>query len=95
MRLILLSAIKLYWFIIPPEKRRKCIFKHSCSKFVFDVTKKDGFTAGKKALVFRLRNCNAHFDIITDYESGLRKMYLKSGLAVNESEIAERLLRSR
>lgn len=92
MKLLLLIAIKLYWFIIPRHKRRKCIFKCSCSKFVFEVTTKQGFFAGTKALKFRMQNCNAHFDIIRDYQSGERKMYLKNGAVIGESAIADRLL---
>jgi hypothetical protein len=39
-----------------------------------------------------MRTCNGHFDIITDYKSGERMMYLKGGVVVGEAEIAERLL---
>jgi len=92
MKSLLLTAIRLYWLIIPPERRRKCIFRHSCSKYVFDVTKHKGFRAGRKALLSRMRTCNSHFDIITDYKSGERMMYLKGGVVVGEAEIAERLL---
>ena len=77
---------------IPRERRRKCIFRHSCSKYVFDVTKHEGFRAGSTALLLRMRTCNVHFDIITDYKSGERKMYLKGGVVVDETEIAERML---
>ncbi|WP_312365210.1 membrane protein insertion efficiency factor YidD [Sphingobacterium sp.] len=92
MKSLLLTAIRLYWLIIPPERRRKCIFRHSCSKYVLDVTKHEGFRAGRKALLSRMRTCNGHFDIITDYKSGERMMYLKGGVVVGEAEIAERLL---
>ncbi|MDR2284817.1 MAG: membrane protein insertion efficiency factor YidD [Sphingobacterium sp.] len=92
MRYLLLAVIKVYWLIIPRDRRCKCIFRHSCSKFVFDVTRREGFMAGSRVLLFRMRNCNGHFDIITDHGSGERKMYLKGGAVVGETDIAERLL---
>lgn len=92
MRYFVLTAIRLYWLVIPPDKRRKCIFKRSCSKYVFDTTSKDGFWDGNRAFRFRIKNCNADFDIITDYKSGIRNMRLKDGVLIDESEIAERLL---
>ena len=42
MRVILLTIIKLYWKIIPIHKRKKCLFKVSCSQYVYKKTKKRG-----------------------------------------------------
>ncbi|MGL4585212.1 MAG: membrane protein insertion efficiency factor YidD [Flavobacterium sp.] len=92
MKYLLLLVIKTYWFLIPPNKRRKCIFRKSCSNAVYDDTISFGFYKGTQTLLFRIRNCNNHFDIITDTPSNEKKMYLKSGTIISETEIAERLL---
>ncbi len=64
MKFILISLIKLYWLLIPKHKRRKCLFKKSCSSYVYDVTKTYGLISGLKALKFRINNCNPQYRII-------------------------------
>jgi putative component of membrane protein insertase Oxa1/YidC/SpoIIIJ protein YidD len=64
MRILLLITIKLYWLLIPEKMRRTCLFKTSCSHYVFDKTKQEGLLIGLKSLKFRIRNCNPHYHII-------------------------------
>lgn len=64
MKIFLLLIIKLYWKIIPESKRRKCLFKISCSRHVYYKTKKEGLISGVKALSFRMKNCNPNYYII-------------------------------
>jgi len=90
MRLVLIIVIRLYWLLIPKEKRRKCIFRKSCSLYVYDQTVQTGFLEGVKALRFRMANCQPSFYIYTDPETGRLKMVLRSGTVIDESEIAER-----
>lgn len=91
MKLLFLYIIKLYWILIPPHKRRICIFHTSCSNHVFNTTKKDGLNQGIKELIFRFKNCNSKFDIVVDYTTGKKKMILKSGTIIAEEQIANRL----
>jgi len=64
MKILLLLIIKLYWRCIPASKRRKCLFKTSCSNHVFDKAKSEGLISGLRALQFRIKNCNANYNII-------------------------------
>lgn len=91
MRFLLLNTIRLYWFLIPKKKRRKCIFKKSCSNQVYDETKRHGLFRGMHALNFRIQNCKPDFDVFTDPFTGKKQMLLKSGTIVEEDQIAERL----
>lgn len=84
--------IKIYWFLFPASVRRKCIFKKSCSTIVYEETIKYGLKKSLKTLLFRIRNCNNQFDIVTDYNSGEKKLYLKSGIILPEDQIAKRIL---
>ncbi|PHR15129.1 MAG: hypothetical protein COA40_03060 [Aequorivita sp.] len=61
---ILLLIIKSYWLIVPKSSRRKCLFKVSCSHYVYQQTKKNGLQAGLRALHFRIENCNPSYQII-------------------------------
>ena len=57
-------VIKIYWFFIPANKRKKCIFKQSCSNYVFNETQKKGLIKGIKALIIRIKNCRPGYNII-------------------------------
>jgi len=60
-RYIILLAIRCYW-LIPERKRRKCIFRKSCSTFVYEESKGKGTRAGWKALRQRFRQCNGKYN---------------------------------
>ena len=64
MKFLLLVIIKIYWLLIPKSKRRKCLFKTSCSNYVYGITKQQGLLSGIKALKFRMKNCNSKYHII-------------------------------
>ncbi len=91
MKFLLLGIIRLYWILIPVERRRKCIFSKSCSNHVYEETKTKGFYNGIKELIFRVKNCQPEFDIFTDFETGKKQMRLKTGIKVNDCQISERL----
>ena len=71
MSMLLLGFIKGYWRLIPPKKRKKCIFKKSCSHHVYDITKEKGFLKGMKALKFRFKHCRPGYYVINDREGKL------------------------
>ena len=64
MKVFLLISIRVYWLFIPKSKRRRCLFKKSCSQYVYDITKREGLLFGIKALRFRGKNCNPKYNII-------------------------------
>jgi len=92
MRIFLLLAIKIYWYAIPSRKRRKCIFKISCSQFVYQQTLKEGLLKGIQALKFRLLTCRGGFYIIENPVDSTKMMILGNSYLVPENEIAERLI---
>ena len=92
MKHLILFAIKMYWNYIPSAKRKKCIFKKSCSNYVFEVTQKEGFISGLKALRFRYQNCRGNFQIFKNPINNKIQMILPSQIIVEREEIAERLL---
>ncbi|MEE9364090.1 MAG: membrane protein insertion efficiency factor YidD [Cellulophaga sp.] len=64
MRILLLWLIRSYWLLIPPKKRNKCLFKKSCSHYVFDITREKGILNGLKALNYRFKHCRPGYYII-------------------------------
>jgi len=56
MKYILLVIIRLYW-LIPCKYRRKCIFKESCSRYVYRNTQERGIIGGMQSLKKRVCTC--------------------------------------
>lgn len=69
MRICLLFLIKIYWFIKPKNKKASCIFKKSCSNYVYETTKNKGLIAGLKSLKFRVKNCSYGFELYKNLEN--------------------------
>jgi len=93
MRWILISLIRIYWRIIPSDKRRKCVFKISCSRYVFKITTEQGFLKGIKALKYRYDNCRSDCTLFIHPVNGSKQMLLPSGDIIEENEIAENFMR--
>lgn len=90
MKIFLLLIIKAYWVLIPKSKRRKCLFKISCSNYVYKQTKTKGLIAGLKALKFRVQNCNPDYSIMQ--LSNEKILITKTSLILKEKEINESIL---
>jgi len=86
MKQLLLIIIKLYWKFIPENKRRNCLFKESCSNYVFRHTKEHGFLKGIFAFNNRVKKCRGGYEIYTR-QNGF-EMRLADGSIVMEKEIS-------
>jgi len=67
MRYLFLLGIHIYW-LIPGKSRRTCIFKESCSRYVYRITNKHGFKKGLSALKERKQQCQPGYYAINDKE---------------------------
>lgn len=91
-RHILLLCIQCYWFIVPKQKRRKCLFRVSCSNYVYNQTREEGLIAGLRALRYRINNCHPHYQII-DLDN--KKMIItKNHKVIPEKELSEFILKN-
>lgn len=89
MRYLLLLAIRIYW-VIPTELHSKCIFKETCSHYVYRIAKQQGFIAGINALKERNELCRPGY-LVYRYEG---HFYLKtaSGKVFAESDMSDSIL---
>ncbi|MCQ9641151.1 membrane protein insertion efficiency factor YidD [Chryseobacterium sp. WG14] len=94
MKSLLILLIKMYWMVIPPAKRRKCIFRTSCSKYVYERTINDGFISGLKAFKYRFKNCRSGAYIIENL-SGEIQIILPNQQVLNETEVSERFIKNK
>ena len=93
MKFLILLIIKSYWKLIPEHRRKKCIFRLSCSQYVFQETKNKGFAAGIKAFRYRFNNCR-HGHLL--YENPIDRkteMILPNGDILREEDISIRLIK--
>jgi uncharacterized protein len=92
MNYLILLAIQIYWKLIPKSKRKKCIFRTSCSNYVYQIAKNEGFINGLKAFNFRYKNCRGNFEIFKNPINQKTQMLLPSKSIIDNEEIAERLI---
>ena len=91
MKNILLLIISIYW-LIPKNKRRQCLFKESCSHYVYNATKKYGLRNGLQALQYRIRNCNKGSYVFTNPITNKIQMVLQNNEIIEEENIANYIL---
>jgi len=63
MKNLFLFIIKTYQVLIPKRFRGKCLFKESCSHYVYRLTQENGFSDGISALRYRVHNCKPNYFI--------------------------------
>jgi len=91
MKTILLFSIRTYWWLVPKNWRRKCLFKTSCSHYIYQKTKEKGLHAGLRALYFRIQNCNGQHQIIEI--NGEKVLITKTNKIFPEKEINDFVLK--
>jgi uncharacterized protein len=92
MKWLLLFTIRLYWTVSFGSRQRRCLFKESCSHYVYRIAAKFGLVPGLKALVSRFRTCRPGYRVTAD-ESGLR-ILLVDGTTIPPHEASKVVLES-
>jgi len=80
----------MYWSIIPSNRRRQCIFKISCSHYVYNETSDKGAFRGLKALIYRYRNCRGGYMCYLNPVTKRSEMVLLTGEVIQEDQMANR-----
>jgi putative component of membrane protein insertase Oxa1/YidC/SpoIIIJ protein YidD len=93
MKWLLLMAIRFYWQFSRTRETGRCIFKISCSHYVFGVTEERGLFKGLVALRYRFLSCREGYHILDHPITGSRTMVLCTGQEIPETEMAMRFLR--
>ena len=92
MKHFLLGFIKLYWFFIPADKRRTCIYHKSCSRHVYDITSEKGLFFGLKALRTRIKTCRPNHEIIYLDKENTLLIKLSNGTILQQNEISANIV---
>ena|ERR1035437_9149170 len=91
MKWILIIVIRSYWKFLPKRIRRSCLFKETCSQYVYKQTVEYGFFGGMRALENRIRKCRKGYTIYNG-KNGF-EMKLADGSIIYEEEISPNLLK--
>lgn len=92
MKYLFIIIIKLYWLLFPEKNRRSCLFKESCSKYVFRVFNEDGFLKGISAFYERYKKCRPGYIIRNSKDFKKLELLLVDGSILNESDISEKII---
>lgn len=87
----MLFIIKCYWQVVPPHKRRYCLFRESCSRYVFRVVLEQGSIQGFKAFARRYRTCRPGYQI-DRLPNGQPFVIFPNGEIIDEQLISEHLI---
>jgi hypothetical protein len=76
---------------VPENRRRKCLFKTSCSQYIYRKTKERGLREGLRAFYFRMQNCNSNYQIIE--VDGEKILVTKTSKLFREKDLNEFILK--
>jgi putative component of membrane protein insertase Oxa1/YidC/SpoIIIJ protein YidD len=77
----------------PARLRRRCLFRESCSHYVFRLARTQGLVAGMKALRYRIDVCNGRSVLFTNPVTGQFNLQLTDGELLTEEHINKELLK--
>ncbi|MBV8368755.1 MAG: membrane protein insertion efficiency factor YidD [Candidatus Eremiobacteraeota bacterium] len=66
MKWLVQKPIELYWRVIEPSRRRRCLYRESCSHHVHRITGEHGALKGLLALFHRARRCRKGYHVTFD-----------------------------
>jgi putative component of membrane protein insertase Oxa1/YidC/SpoIIIJ protein YidD len=91
MKWLMLISIRFYWWVIPPSKRNRCIFKESCSNAVYRETKENGLFFGLRMFHYRFQNCRSGYHLVLN--NGVIDLITVKKNTIPHEEIHPRLMR--
>lgn len=86
MKYLILFGIRIYW-LLPKNLRQRCLYKESCSKYIYRISSEFGFFEGIKALKLRMKSCRPNYRLL-DIDNH-RVLICSNGETINEDEMAD------
>ena len=88
MRRLILFSVRLYWRLTNATRRRPCLFRESCSRHVYRITREGGALKGMVAFVGRFRRCRPGYAVELTGQAG-PFLRLADGSVAWPSELAD------
>ena len=93
MNRIITAVIRLYWLLIPEHRRRNCIYRISCSKHVYEMTKTIGWREGISAFRKRYHTCRPGYELIFLSEENKLLARFPDGEILQEHDLSPEIIR--
>jgi uncharacterized protein len=90
MKWIIIHMIRLYWKLIPEDRRGHCLFCETCSRHVYRITSEKGLIAGIKAFILRFKQCRPGYMLF--FKDCMFELHVKNGDIIEENKISKNLL---
>lgn len=92
MRWLLIRIVCLYRRLPPQFKKRRCLFKETCSALALRVAREEGTLACFHALRKRFAGCRPNYHVFYDAVACEWQVQLVNGETASEAEIADIIL---
>jgi len=92
MRNVIIYLIRLYRRFFPPEKRRRCLFRESCSQHVERVARERGGFAALKAFLARARSCRPGYGFQWDANAGTWFLVCADGAKIPAAKVSDNVV---
>jgi putative component of membrane protein insertase Oxa1/YidC/SpoIIIJ protein YidD len=89
MRWLLILSIRVYRLIPSRFKKRRCLYRETCSLFVMRATMEGGLLIGCRALRQRFERCRPPYSVCYDNPSRDWKVMLADGSEATSAEMAD------
>lgn len=91
MKWVIFFVINIYWIAIPKKYRKSCLFKESCSHFVFRNTMEHGWRHGLYCFLQRWKQCRPGYVIIYTQSKGV-EIVLADGCSTTKDNLSDKML---
>lgn len=89
---LILWLISLYRRSIPPHKRRRCLFRESCSQHIERIAREHGGFAAMKAFMARARSCRPGYSFEWSTNAATWSLLCADGSKVSETMVSEQIV---
>ena len=79
MRHLLIWAVRMYRVVVPPQRRRSCLFRESCSQHVERIAAQHGDIAALSAAWRRFRACRPGYSFEVDAQTTVWELVCVDG----------------
>jgi uncharacterized protein len=89
-KVMILGIIRIYWEHLPSSWHRQCLFRVSCSKYIYNITNEFGIIEGIKAFKERWIKCRGGYRI--EIRNNDIKIRFANGEVADTDNIADYVL---
>ncbi len=83
------KSIEYYWNTRPENQRKICIYRITCSRYVYNEFENNGLIEGIRAYFYRMKSCNHGYKLSLKKDMLLTGMKIKTQQEINPLIVKE------